>query len=365
MDDGVHACSLDEFIPYFQKIVSFSYRHYLQEIDYQKNSGKTKQEWDEAVQKSRQFARNLVKDAGYNKWIRFLRKIIELHEAYTKNVQIIIREEIKRYIVRTVRTIRYATDYDFKRICDDVCGSLIKRFDGVGCEDGVHIYPRMLEDILADEEWDLRRYVKRRFEIDFKDFNKSLVEEEKIPEHIGEELFEEFIKEPEGAALAAIRKINNALNIPKLYPNTDIWGGINELARSVEVYGRKWFGGKHMENILNNLFSLSSLRYADWKKQITGKAKFTDVSSSEEFVDKLSLLLSDNHVPCDKRLGRHILLAHLTRNYTSHHKGLTGKVLRKNLENIYNGLINTIFVFYAAYRNQQREATGGSRELRN
>ena len=210
----------------------------------------------------------------------------------------------------------------------------------------------MLEEILADEEWDLRRYVKRRFELDLKDFNKSLVEEEKIPERISDELFDEFIKEPEGAALAAIRKINRALNIPTLYHNTDMWGGISELARSVEVYGRKWYGGKHMENILVKLFSESSAKYADWRKQVTGKAKFTDVSSSEEFLDKLSLLLSEKHIPCDRRLGRHILVAHLTRNFTSHHRGLTGKMLRENLGYIYSGLINTMFVLYAGYKKQ-------------
>lgn len=351
--DELNVCSLNEFIPYFGKVAAFTHRQNLQEINYLENSGQTKQEWETVVDKSRRFAQDLVKEAGYKKWLRFLRKLIELHEAYAKCVQLVINEEVKRHIVRTVRMIRFATDYDFKRICDDVCGPLINRFDGVGYEDGVHIYPRMLEDILANEEWDLRRNIKRRFELDLKDFNKSLIEKEKIPEHLCDELFDELIKEPEGAALAAIRKINKALNISKLYRNTDMWGGISELARSVEVYGRIWHGGAYMENILDNVFAMSNIKYSAWRTQLTGKdKKCTAANSGDDFLAKLSFLLSAKNIPSGKRFGRHLLIAHLTRNYASHHKGLTGKPLRENLGNIYSALINTLFVLYAVYKKQ-------------
>jgi hypothetical protein len=351
--DELHACSLNEFMPYFRNVASFTYRYNLRQINYIKNSRQTKAEWDQVVDKSQRLAQGIFKDANYKKWIRFLRKLIELHEDYRKYVRLIIAEEAKRYIVRTVRLIRFATGYDFKRICDDVCGPLINRFDGVGHEDGVYIYPRMLEEILANEEWDLKQNVKRHFELDLKDFNKSLIEKEKIPEPLCEELFDELIKEPEGAALAAIRKINKALNITKLYRNTEMWGGISDLAKSVEVYGRKWHGGKYMENILDNFFSLSSLKYSAWRTQLTGKdSKCTDANGSDAFLSKLAFLLSAKHVPADRRFGRHLLIAHLTRNFTSHHKGLTGKVLRENLGHIYSALINTLFVLYAAYKKQ-------------
>lgn len=350
--DELHACSLNEFIPYFRNVATFTYGHNLREINYLRNSGQTKQEWEAVVQKSQRFAQELVKEAGYKKWIRFLRKLIDLHEAYAKCMQVVINEEVKRHLVRTVRLLRFATDYDFKRICDDVCGALINS-DGVGREDGVYIYPRMLEEILANEEWDLRRNVKRRFELDLKDFNKSLIEGEKIPEALSGELFDELVKEPEGAALAAIRKINKALNIAKLYRNTEIWGGISDLARSVEVYGRKWHGGRYMENILDNFFSLSSLKYSAWRRQLTGKdSKCTDANGSDEFLTKLTYLLSAKNIPSDKRFGRHLLIAHLIRNYASHHKGLTGKPLRENLGNIYSALVNTLFVLYAVYKKQ-------------
>jgi hypothetical protein len=348
--DELHTCSLNEFMFYFRNVATFSYRHYLYKKYYRQNSGHAKIEWHDIVNESQRLAKMLFEE-GYKKWIRFLRKLIELHKDYTGCLRLIIAEEAKKHISRTVRLIIFATGYDFKRICDDVCGSLINSLD-IGYEDGVHIYPRMLEEILATEEWDLRRNVKRQFKHALEYFNKSLIEEEKIPESLCEELFNELIKEPEGPALVAIRKINRALNIEQLYHNAELWNGITELSRSLEVYGKGWgFGGKDLEGVLRNLFSQYSTCYSTFKKNARIN-KCTAADDGREFLDKLTRLMNAEHVPSNKRLGRHLLVAHLTRNYASHQKGLSGKCLRQNLSQIYNALMNTLFVLHAAYKRQ-------------
>ena len=152
-----------------------------------------------------------------------------------------------------------------------------------------------------------------------------------------------------------IRKIDRVLNIEQLYHNAELWNGIAELSKSLEVHGKGWgMGGRDLEGVLMNLFSQShdSTCYSAFKKNTRIVGNCTNADDSDEFLDKLKKLMNAEHVPSNKRLGRHLLVAHLTRNYASHQKGLSGKCLRENLGQIYNALMNTLFVLYAAYTKQ-------------
>lgn len=103
-----------------------------------------------------------------------------------------------------------------------------------------------------------------------------------------------------------------------------------------------------MDNVFTKLFP----SVYELLKKKTGKVKFTDVNSTNEFIEKLEYLKTTAKIPINKRCGRHLLIAHLTRNFSVHQRGLSGNVLWKNLSLIYSSLMKTLIVVYAGYKKQ-------------
>jgi hypothetical protein len=337
--------SLNEFSPYFRIVASFSYRQYLLLINYLKNTKKTKNDRNDGIKRTEKLAKKLFSSFSYKQWIRFLRKLIELHEDYREKEKIILSMEAKKCIERTVIFLNFATNHEFLKICDDVSGKM-KGILGVGFEDGVSIHPGKLEELFPDEKYDLEQTVKWILNDDLERFNSSLLKKEQLPELLDDKLFEELAEEPTGTALAAIRKINMTYTNPGLWRDNEIWSGIRDLAVSIEAHGKDWLGvkGNGFRSVLNNLFA------SDYEKMRRQAGQNADARNITEFLEKLKFFQKNKKIPTNRRCGRHLLIAYLTRNLSSHRKGLSGDNLMKNLPTIYSSLVRTLFVIYAKYK---------------
>lgn len=131
---------LDEFIPFFEKMSLFSFRWSLYDSSYYfRNRNEIREEWRTSAEKLVHVAKFYFKGFSYKRWIRFLRKLIDIHEKTREAEKFLLSLEAKSYIARMVRFLRYATDYEFQKICDDVSGPL-KNSRSCGSEDGVKIH---------------------------------------------------------------------------------------------------------------------------------------------------------------------------------------------------------------------------------
>ena len=343
-DKHLRYSSMNEFIPFFNNVASFFYRYDLLRTNYFHNMKQTKKNWKSIVYKNEQNAKQYFSAFDYIKWIRFLRKLLEIHEKHLKEEQIILSFEAKSYISETVIFLRYATNNKFDKICNDVSGIFIKSF-GVGYEEGVEVYPRKLEELFADEKWDLEKNVKWILNHGLKRLNSTLAKKDKLPETLADELFNELLNEPSGTAIASIRKINRSYYENELWRDSETWSGIRDFAISLEDHGRNWFKGKYFYNILSAFHE----SYQDLRNKSAIKNP-TDADNKDEFIRKIKHFHKKREIPNNRRCGSHLLIAHITRNFSSHGKGIFGKELRHNLPLIYNSLLNTLFVFYAQYK---------------
>jgi hypothetical protein len=239
--------------------------------------------------------------------------------------------------------LRFATDYEFERICDDVSGKLKGRL-GVGHENGVYIYPGKLEEMFANEKWDLEKNVRGSLQNDLNRFNSSLIDDEKIPETLADALFNELSAKTTGTALASIRNINNAYTNAKLWRDYKVWSGIRDLAVCVEDHGRDWIGGKSLDGVFKKLFSS---HYGTLKRK---SKSCTDASSVKEYLEKVEFLNASDDISSSRRCGKHLLISVLTRNFASHRKGTTVQELRTHLSPIYSSLVWTLFTIYAGHK---------------
>lgn len=344
IDNKLRHSSLVEFSPFYSLVSSFTYRRSLLSIYYFEKTSHTQQDWKLIVERKRHIAKELFSDAIYTEWIRFLRKLIENHERYRDNEKILLSLEAKSSIAKTVIFLRNATDCTFEKICADVSGKFKKR-SGVGWENGMRVYPDRLEELFPNEKWDLEQNVRWLLTHQLKEFNSHLADNEKLPESLAHELFDDVSKDPLGTALAAIRKINKFYFKDEIWRENEVWSGVRDLAVSVEVHGKQWLGGNKLNDVLTRLFP--SL-YTDLEKK-TGKAQCTSATNPTEFLNKLEAI-KKTISPANRRCGGHILITHLTRNFASHQKGLSGKQLHENTSIIYSSLIGTLFVLYAKYK---------------
>ncbi|MEW6600593.1 MAG: hypothetical protein AB1499_06445 [Nitrospirota bacterium] len=337
--------SLTEFCPFLRIVSSFEYRRSLLRTYYFEKTSKEPQDWKEIIQKKRLIAQRLYSGTEYIKWIRFLRKLIEIHESYRGNEKILLSLEAKEFIARTAIFLKYVTNYAFERICDDVSGRF-KNCRSLCRDDSVFVYPGKLKELFADEKWDLERNVRWRVNDALKDFNNSLNSTEKLPSTLGDDLMDALSVEPHFTALAAIKKINDAYFDRRIWRETDVWSGVRDLAVSVEVHGKEWVGGRMLNDVLTRLFPY----LYDTLKKNTGIRKPVEADNAHEFLKKL--IIFQKKIPLSgERCGRHILIAHLTRNCANHQKGLTSKQLIDNISIIYASLLNTLFVLYAHHKN--------------
>ncbi len=334
---------LNEFSSYFKIVASFAYRRALLLGNHWNNPDIPSDNSAILTNTCAHHAKKLCTAYQYAEWIRFLRKLIELHKRYQENEKILLSLQAESHVARIVIFLRFATNYEFERICDDVSGKLKGSFS-IGHENGVYIYPGKLEEMFADEKWDLEQNVRRSFQNDLKRFNSSLVDGDQMPETLADALFNELLAEPTRTALAAIRNINYAYTNSNLWRDYKIWSGIRDLAVSVEDHGRDWIGGKSLDGVFKKLFSS---HYGTSKRKSKSR---TDASSVKEYLEKVEFLNASDDISSGRRCGKHLLISILTRNFASHRKGISVKELRTYLSTIYSSLVWTLFTIYAGHK---------------
>jgi len=342
--------SLCEFSHFFRTIADFSYRRYLLKRKYVEGSRHTAADWGEVVSKSNTIAKLLFDKTTYLKWIRYLRTLIDLYETFSGSDEFRLAEETKSFIFRTAVFLGHSTSNDFRGICNDVDGTY-KHCEEAAMEDGVMVHAGSLERMFPDKKWDLEQNVRDLLTDELKKFNSILLENERLPIVLCDQLFDELAEKPDGTALAAIRKINKVYGDPLLWRDHEIWSGIGDLSRAVEIHGKEWIGGSSLNGVLSNLLKDETPNYKSLK-EMTVIPGITDAHSSAEFLEKLASIETVSQIPVDRRYGRHLLVSHLTRNYACHQKGLDVRSLNECLYKIYFSLISTLFVIYASYRKQ-------------
>jgi len=338
--------TLNEFVVFFEKVSLFSYRRNLHQISLDRKTQKTEANWNAADRKLEKVARNYFEEFPYKKWIRFLRKLIEVYEKCKASEKILLSLEAETYAARTVGFLRFATSYDFEKICNDVSGPF-KNSLSRGSEDGVDIYQGTLETLFMDEKRDLERNIKRMLDENLKELNGTLIAQERIPEGLSLQLFDELTEEPQHTALAAIQKINRAYWGQKLWREYDIWSGIKDLAISIEGHGKLWFRGrKKLDRIFSNSFG------SDYSELKASAGINLDAKDTDEFICKLKGLIKSEDIPENRRCGKHLLIAGLTRNFSVHNLGGFGKT-SPEVSPTYIALVRTLFVMYAQYREME------------
>ncbi|MBN4050091.1 hypothetical protein JYT17_00555, partial [Nitrospira defluvii] len=102
---------LNEFIPFFEKVSLFSFRRSLYDSNYHHRNRKgSEEEWTVSTEKLKHIARFYFEGFSYKGWVRFLRKLIEIHENTREAEKFLLSLEAKCCIARTVRFLRYATN---------------------------------------------------------------------------------------------------------------------------------------------------------------------------------------------------------------------------------------------------------------
>lgn len=181
---------------------------------------------------------------------------------------------------------------------------------------------------------------------DLKELNKILEEEERLPESLAGQLFDELSEEPQFNALAAIRKINKAYCDQELWCENDIWSGITDLAISIEDHGKTWMGeNKRLEGIFSASFE--ARKFSDLKQNASVGVK---AETADQFIQQLKLLLQSKKIPENRRCGKHLLITLLTRHFSAHNMGRFEILSQKERSGIYIALVRTLFVIYAQHK---------------
>ncbi len=344
-DSSIVESRLVEFIPFFEKVGFFSYRRNLYRL-YLDRKANSKEDWDCADKKLALVAEHYLQAFPYKNWIRFLRKLIEIYEKSKKLEKILLSLEAETYIARTVGFLRFATGHAFQKICDDVAGPF-KNSLSRGSEDGVDIYQGALETLFLDETRDLEKNFKWMLEENLKELNANLIEEERLPESLYLQLFDELSESPQCTALAAIRKINKVYWGQELWRENDMWSGYTDLAISIEGHGKDWIRKKRkLEGIFKELFGAK-----DYQKLRQKKGKISlEPNNMGEFIQNLKCLLESKEIPEDRRCGKHLLITYLIRNFSAHNLGGFSGLSQDERSKIYIALVRTLFVMYANHK---------------
>jgi len=347
LDEKLLPSVLGEFTPFFNTITSFRCRFNMLLIAGSLEcAGKKRIKRSVAQRRAKSFSKKLFGSQCYKDWIRFLRKLIELHESYLKDEKYLLSLGVRPYMASTIAFLGYSKGhkYKFKKICEDVSGERDKCL-GSGFEQGVKIYPGRLEEIFADEEYDLDKNVKDIIRDNVEQFNNLLGKEEKLGGSFADELFDELKEGPGKVILATIGKTDRVYNDNDiLWPDNELWSCLRDLAVCIDDIGNVWFGGGNIDGIFTKAFrkEYQTLK-GKTNDRISGADKGTD------YIKKLQLLQKNKELADDKKCGKHLLVTRLTRNFSAHKAGLSGNDLHDNLALIYNALVSTLFVLYDSH----------------
>ncbi|NQS97918.1 MAG: hypothetical protein HQ591_05645 [candidate division Zixibacteria bacterium] len=339
------------FEKYFTTLMSYSFKRKLLIINYHYNI--------ENNNSNLTFLNNNIQDnANFHflkhslvEWVKLLRKIIEIHEEYEKKRNFILSNEARRFAIKLIDMLMLANDYSLNDIYDIYLGEF-KKAVGLGTDkNNILIIPYKIQNMFPTLDWIINRErIWDILKVEIDGFNDYFSDNDKFPEIILSEIKKEFESNPQGTIILAILNMQKFLKDTEkdeeiLLRDEDLCGGLRNLAVTVEAHGKNMIGDKDFGSMLQRLYS----DYYKISKKIGDK--ITSAKSIKEFERKLGLIEKTTIVTEDERYGKHLFIAHLSRNFLMHTTGLSGSSLQKHLISIYRSLITTFLVIFAKYKN--------------
>lgn len=281
----------------------------------------------------------------YDKWIRFIRKLIELHVRYREREKVKLAEELKRTLIEAVEMVLNSTGYKYEQFCDEVDGPFKgERSFRCSLDDGIIIHPGELERIFPNEIKQLKEDVVWKLKEHAERMNKSLPKEEELDSEVSSRLTETLVSQDYVDILTHIYQIEHLWFSEELFWVDTLWAHLRSLAVCIENVGRKWFP---KSNGIEGIFHAAFSKYKKLKHTRIGNC---DVKTSEEFKRKLDILL--NQPRATEHCGQHLLITELTRNYLGHGGQLASGILGSKFINIYRALVETLLSLYKAWEHK-------------
>ena len=342
---------ISAFKDHFEALSDYSYRINQIVTDYYDNtshSANNKVTLDKLI---KDFSVLTLNTFDYKEWLRFLRKLIEIHQRCISKEQYIFSQEVTKYIIRLLNLLMTATNSDMEKMHSDYMGSLIGSA-GLGTIDNITIYPSKFEKMFPTIKWELETQLRiwDLLQLMVKDLNNDLINTEQIPESIVDLMRSEMGTNPEETALAYIKIFQDTIDTTygreDLLAEQKLVSSLRSLAIAIESQSKQWHRGNSLGGVLHNLFNPE---YQDLINRIS-VTRITSASSIGEFLSKLNTIEFDSSIPDDSRCGRILLIAHLSRNFLSHNIDLRGKDLFDNRFPIYGSLLKAFIILFAQYK---------------
>lgn len=285
-----------------------------------------------------------VKDLAtvhYNKhsperWIQFIRKLVELHVRYEEREKLKLSKELKRILISAVNINLHATGWGYERLCNEVDGFVKSRAFIHTASNGSTIYPGKLEQIFPNETKLLREKTKPILQSEVTEMNKFLPNGTPLDPSKIDDLIDELLSKGYISILTHIMELNRLwFSGEDLHREDKLWSHLVSLTVSIESLGREWFPRTtELQYIFQKAFS-------GYKTLNPGRN--CNASNPSEFIKKLSSILQRHHSdPC----GSCLLIANLVRNYVAHGGRYTSEILGNKFVTVFKAILTTLLYLF-------------------
>lgn len=273
----------------------------------------------------------------HKEWIRFLRKLVELHELYLGREKSKLASELKHCLGITINIILGATQKSFDDISDEHDGPYKV---GTGIEDDSIIHAGELHRIFPTEIRQAKEHLGWLLPSNIEEFNKILPPNNPIPPETSEKLIDELIKNNQEIVLSHFHKIEDLWFHRELHWESSIWGHIRSFVISLDAIGGEWFRENYFNDTLDKAFPRT---YGALKTSIENG--ITSADNLLEYKTKLESIIAHRKANKNVICGHHLVIACLTRNYLSHNISSSGIPDSLFIE-IYQSLIFTLISLF-------------------
>lgn len=184
-------------------------------------------------------------------WVYFVRKLVVLFYDYTKREKYILREELRRALLKTLNFLMRGSDLDFEGLCM-LYDEKINTRSSIVLLDGQKVFPGALERIFPSEKVDIHNFYKYRF-ARIASKTLQLDTQDELAKKLEQEFREEFSDDPEKTVLAPLIKLNRVFNEDILWSNLELWDAFRGILTAIEYNGKRWFGGDKLNTIFTNI----------------------------------------------------------------------------------------------------------------
>lgn len=334
---------LISFFEYFQTISNFEMMESLiqHDITFDVRSMVIEGElYKQLKMRTAEQAKKEYEQHPYPEWIKFIRKLVELHTEYTEREKIKLSNECKRFLTSTINMIIDATKKSFEEISADYDGNF-EGCRGLCGEEGVYFYPGELERIYPDTVKEAKERARWAFESQIKQFNETRSDELKIEEKIIDALIDNIIESGHYVLLSHLHEIEELWFNRTPRWKSSIWAHLRSFAISIESIGQEWYGQRYLSNILEYAFKKEYSRLRDAIGQGISDAK-TPADYKQNLVKILERKKNGIYGIC----GYHLIVAHLTRNYFSHQVKFEPDMLGSLFIEVYQDLLLTLISLF-------------------